>query len=90
MSIYTLNEIHWVLKLTRKFVIFYISVYEETTGVMVGDPVIRTHKVSILFFAAFLGGEMTTLANTLLLMLQPLSVELGPGILGNIFDGIQV
>ena len=24
------------------------------------------------------------------LILQPLSVELGPGILGNIFDGIQV
>lgn len=25
-----------------------------------------------------------------MLMLQPLSVELGPGILGTIFDGIQV
>lgn len=40
-----------------------IQVYEETSGVTVGDPVLRTGK--------------------------PLSVELGPGIMGNIFDGIQ-
>jgi V-type H+-transporting ATPase subunit A len=40
-----------------------IQVYEETSGVTVGDPVLRTGK--------------------------PLSVELGPGICGNIFDGIQ-
>lgn len=40
-----------------------IQVYEETSGVTVGDPVLRTG--------------------------QPLSVELGPGILGDIFDGIQ-
>ncbi|CDY67023.1 BnaCnng53190D [Brassica napus] len=40
-----------------------IQVYEETAGLTVNDPVLRTHK--------------------------PLSVELGPGILGNIFDGIQ-
>ncbi|KAH8908673.1 H+-transporting ATPase, vacuolar, 67K chain [Coniochaeta sp. PMI_546] len=40
-----------------------IQVYEETAGVMVGDPVIRTGK--------------------------PLSVELGPGLLNNIYDGIQ-
>ncbi|EGD73873.1 Atp6v1a-prov protein [Salpingoeca rosetta] len=40
-----------------------IQVYEETSGVTVGDPVYRTCK--------------------------PLSVELGPGILGGIFDGIQ-
>ncbi|XP_047991424.1 V-type proton ATPase catalytic subunit A [Leguminivora glycinivorella] len=40
-----------------------IRVYEETSGVTVGDPVLRTGK--------------------------PLSVELGPGILGSIFDGIQ-
>lgn len=39
------------------------QVYEETSGVTVGDPVLRTGK--------------------------PLSVELGPGILGSIFDGIQ-
>nr|GMD29315.1 V-type proton ATPase catalytic subunit A [Ipomoea batatas] len=38
-------------------------VYEETTGLMVNDLVLRTRK--------------------------PLSVELGPGILGNIFDGIK-
>ena len=42
---------------------FYIQVYEETSGVTVGDPVLRTGK--------------------------PLSVELGPGIMGAIFDGIQ-
>eukprot|EP00245_Coleochaete_scutata_P006772 TRINITY_DN21555_c0_g1_i1.p1 TRINITY_DN21555_c0_g1~~TRINITY_DN21555_c0_g1_i1.p1 ORF type:complete len:621 (-),score=138.38 TRINITY_DN21555_c0_g1_i1:674-2536(-) len=40
-----------------------IQVYEETAGLVVGDPVLRTKK--------------------------PLSVELGPGILTNIFDGIQ-
>lgn len=40
-----------------------IQVYEETSGLTVGDPVLRTGK--------------------------PLSVELGPGIMGNIFDGIQ-
>jgi len=40
-----------------------IQVYEETSGVTVGDPVVRTGK--------------------------PLSVELGPGILNGIFDGIQ-
>jgi V-type H+-transporting ATPase subunit A len=40
-----------------------IQVYEETSGVSVGDPVFRTGK--------------------------PLSVELGPGIMGDIFDGIQ-
>lgn len=40
-----------------------IQVYEETSGLSVGDPVVRTRK--------------------------PLSVELGPGIMKNIFDGIQ-
>eukprot|EP01128_Nolandella_sp_AFSM9_P000687 TRINITY_DN10828_c0_g1_i1.p1 TRINITY_DN10828_c0_g1~~TRINITY_DN10828_c0_g1_i1.p1 ORF type:complete len:633 (-),score=189.09 TRINITY_DN10828_c0_g1_i1:182-2080(-) len=40
-----------------------IQVYEETSGLSVGDPVLRTGS--------------------------PLSVELGPGILDNIFDGIQ-
>lgn len=40
-----------------------IQVYEETAGVTVGDPVVRTGK--------------------------PLSVELGPGLLQNIYDGIQ-
>lgn len=40
-----------------------IQVYEETSGLTVGDPVLRTRK--------------------------PLSVELGPGIMNNIFDGIQ-
>ncbi|XP_042867110.1 V-type proton ATPase catalytic subunit A-like [Penaeus japonicus] len=40
-----------------------IQVYEDTSGVTVGDPVLKTGK--------------------------PLSVELGPGIMGNIYDGIQ-
>ncbi|XP_069114898.1 V-type proton ATPase catalytic subunit A [Argopecten irradians] len=40
-----------------------IQVYEETSGVTVGDPVLRTGN--------------------------PLSVELGPGIMASIFDGIQ-
>ena len=38
-----------------------IQVYEDTSGLTVGDPVIRTR--------------------------QPLSVELGPGIMNEIFDG---
>jgi V-type H+-transporting ATPase subunit A len=40
-----------------------IQVYEETSGLTVGDPVLRTGK--------------------------PLSVNLGPGIMESIFDGIQ-
>uniref|UniRef100_A0A1A9WB92 H(+)-transporting two-sector ATPase n=1 Tax=Glossina brevipalpis TaxID=37001 RepID=A0A1A9WB92_9MUSC len=40
-----------------------VQVYEDTSGVTVGDPVLRSGK--------------------------PLSVELGPGIMANIFDGIQ-
>lgn len=40
-----------------------IQVYEDTSGLTVGDPVLRSGK--------------------------PLSVELGPGIMGTIFDGIQ-
>jgi len=41
----------------------YIQVYEETAGLTIGDPVLRTGR--------------------------PLSVELGPGIMNSIFDGIQ-
>ncbi|QLG74266.1 hypothetical protein HG535_0G01500 [Zygotorulaspora mrakii] len=40
-----------------------VQVYEETAGVTVGDPVLRTGK--------------------------PLSVELGPGLMETIYDGIQ-
>lgn len=40
-----------------------IQVYEETSGMTIGDPVLRTEK--------------------------PLSVELGPGLMENIYDGIQ-
>lgn len=40
-----------------------LQVYEETTGIAVGDPVSRTGK--------------------------PLSVELGPGMMDTIYDGIQ-
>ena len=41
-----------------------IQCYEETAGLTVGDPIIRTRA--------------------------PLAVDLGPGVMGNIFDGIQV
>jgi len=41
----------------------YLQVYEETSGVGPGEPVISTE--------------------------EPLSLELGPGLLGNFFDGIQ-
>jgi V/A-type H+-transporting ATPase subunit A len=41
----------------------YIQVYEDTTGLKPGEPVIRTKA--------------------------PLSVELGPGILKNFYDGVQ-
>lgn len=41
----------------------FIQVYEDTSGLMVGEPVERTY--------------------------QPLAVELGPGLLGQAFDGIQ-
>lgn len=41
----------------------YIQVYEDTSGLTVGDPIVRRK--------------------------QPLSVELGPGIMDTIFDGIQ-
>ena len=40
-----------------------IQVYEETSGLTVGDPVVCTE--------------------------QPLSLQLGPGIMGRIYDGIQ-
>jgi V/A-type H+/Na+-transporting ATPase subunit A len=40
-----------------------IQVYEDTTGLMVGEPVVNTE--------------------------QPLSVELGPGLLSSIYDGVQ-
>ncbi|WVZ25503.1 hypothetical protein V8G54_004047 [Vigna mungo] len=59
-------KLHTSLKMPH-FLLFIdmlpFVIYEETAGLMVNDPVLRTHK--------------------------PLSVELGPGILGNIFDGIQ-
>lgn len=41
----------------------YVQVYEETSGIGPGEPVVSTEK--------------------------PLSVELGPGLIGNFFDGIQ-
>eukprot|EP00696_Hemimastix_kukwesjijk_P002910 gnl/Hemi2/13566_TR4632_c0_g14_i1.p1 gnl/Hemi2/13566_TR4632_c0_g14~~gnl/Hemi2/13566_TR4632_c0_g14_i1.p1 ORF type:complete len:624 (-),score=154.60 gnl/Hemi2/13566_TR4632_c0_g14_i1:66-1937(-) len=40
-----------------------IQVYEETSGLTIGDPILRTRK--------------------------PLCCELGPGLMGKIFDGIQ-
>lgn len=50
-----------IIELRREDI--YIQVYEETSGVGPGEPVITTGA--------------------------PLSVELGPGLLGMIFDGIQ-
>ena len=41
----------------------YVQVYEDTSGIGPGEPVVSTEA--------------------------PLSVELGPGLLGNFFDGIQ-
>lgn len=41
----------------------FIQVYEDTSGVYIGEPVVPTGK--------------------------PLAVELGPGILGGVYDGIQ-
>lgn len=55
------NLIGEIIKLDRDQA--SIQCYEDTSGLTVGDPIIRTK--------------------------HPLSVELGPGILGNIFDGIQ-
>src|SRR3989337_198229 len=40
-----------------------IQVYEDTSGIKPGEPVVNTQ--------------------------QPLNVELGPGLLGSIYDGIQ-
>lgn len=54
---------YWHGRLSNTAASILLQVYEETSGVTVGDPVLRTGK--------------------------PLSVELGPGILGSIFDGIQ-
>jgi len=42
---------------------FTIQVYEDTTSVKPGEPIVNTNK--------------------------PLSVEVGPGLLGSIYDGIQ-
>lgn len=67
-------------------------VYEETAGLMVNDPVLRTRKVhfSHLLILLYLLMSLFCYLLTLAIPMQPLSVELGPGILGNIFDGIQV
>ncbi len=59
-----------------------IQVYEETAGLCVGDVVRRTKKVRDMH------APPTCMQDSHLPM-QPLSVELGPGILNNIFDGIQ-
>lgn len=64
---YELVKVGWdklvgeIIKLERDTA--SIQCYEDTSGLTVGDPVLRTGN--------------------------PLSVELGPGILKNIFDGIQ-
>ncbi|MHA1383972.1 MAG: V-type ATP synthase subunit A [Candidatus Helarchaeota archaeon] len=50
-----------ILELERD--VAHIQVYEETSGIKIGEPIIGTGS--------------------------PLQVELGPGLMGNIFDGIQ-
>ena len=66
-KMYELVKVGWdklvgeIIKLERDTA--SIQCYEDTSGLTVGDPILRTK--------------------------QPLSVELGPGILSNIFDGIQ-
>jgi len=66
-KMYELVKVGWdklvgeIIKLERDTA--SIQCYEDTSGLTVGDPVLRTGN--------------------------PLSVELGPGILRNIFDGIQ-
>lgn len=60
---------------------------------MVNDPVLRTRKVLFVLISLFscIGFLFFSPLTVLwLFSMQPLSVELGPGILGNIFDGIQV
>jgi V-type H+-transporting ATPase subunit A len=82
-----------------------IQVYEDTSGLTVGDPVIRSgkvkkriiYKIRILIlnlrhqcvFFSFTNPSILSLFCSLSLPPQPLSVELGPGIMGTIFDGIQ-
>lgn len=74
--------------------LYAISVYEETAGLTVNDPVLRTHKVEFyIHFSLILvvfAVAWFNLIDKRYVFWQPLSVELGPGILGNIFDGIQV
>merc|ERR1739838_840388 len=66
-KMYELVKVGWdklvgeIIKLERDTA--SIQCYEDTSGLTIGDPILRTGK--------------------------PLSVELGPGILENIFDGIQ-
>ena len=57
---------------------------------MVNDPVLRTRKVLFVLISARSCVGFLFLNVSWLFFMQPLSVELGPGILGNIFDGIQV
>ena len=75
--------------LQQTYCLSVISVYEETAGLMVNDPVLRTHKVSYsLFPYCFNSCYLHLLISSI--FKQPLSVELGPGILGNIIECIQV
>ena len=70
-----------------------VKVYEETAGLMVNDPVLRTRKVHFSYLSDItvsLSSIALLSSNAVAIPMQPLSVELGPGILGNIFDGIQV
>lgn len=63
MATIQVNKIRIIILSYNFLFLTLLQVYEDTSGVTVGDPVLRTGK--------------------------PLSVELGPGIMGSIFDGIQ-
>jgi V-type H+-transporting ATPase subunit A len=60
-----------------------IQVYEETC-----KKLVKTSFYLRLFFANRTPAGLTV-GDEVLRTGKPLSVELGPGILGNIFDGIQ-
>jgi V-type H+-transporting ATPase subunit A len=55
-----------------------IQCYEDTSGLSLGDPVLRSVCLDLSFV------DLLHCRTR-----KPLSVELGPGILNNIFDGIQ-
>ena len=43
-----------VLEMDMNVSVLYVTVYEETAGLMVNDPVLRTHKVILLSCHGFI------------------------------------